>query len=371
MRDGLYESHDLLRGYDPARPASFLETWDFRQFIAFTASGGPLPAEAEETRRQARHDADISIGLGRYLKAQTGPGCAAPRLVAIMGSHVMERGSSAYRLAADVGRALTSRGFLVATGGGPGAMEAGHVGAWFAHAPEPVYLAALARLAACPTLPPELNDLIDPSTGDPLPHREAAYAAVAAWLNAALEARAMLPAGVRAGESVAIPTWFYGTEPTTVFASVYAKYFQNALREETLVAEGKTGTVYTRGGGGTLREIFQGVEHNCYVQAADDFLPMIFADPDGYWQTDPTFDAAGEPTRRGVNLSQAIPAILKVSLPPALWAACADKVRFTDDLAEISEVLTAHAPPAESRLGRMLDGDPAGMLSAWMRPHRE
>ncbi|WP_328792757.1 MULTISPECIES: hypothetical protein [unclassified Streptomyces] len=61
----------------------------------------------------------------------------------------------------------------------------------------------------------------------------------------------------------------------------YAKYFQNSIREEALVAKARTGIIYARGGGGTLREIFQDVEENYYEEETSKFTPMIFFDPVG------------------------------------------------------------------------------------------
>jgi hypothetical protein len=62
-----------------------------------------------------------------------------------------------------------------------------------------------------------------------------------------------------AGESLAIPTWEYGNEPVMPFATAYAAYLQNSIREASLVRECFAGIVYARGGGGTIREIFQDV----------------------------------------------------------------------------------------------------------------
>ena len=39
-----------------------------------------------------------------------------------------------------------------------------------------------------------------------------------------------------AGSSLNIPTWFYGHEPTNIFAIAIAKYFTDALGEDTVSA---------------------------------------------------------------------------------------------------------------------------------------
>ena len=48
------------------------------------------------------------------------------------------------------------------------------------------------------------------------------------WLAAARDVRAAVREGA---PSLGIPTWFYGHEPSNLFATAVAKYFRNALRE--------------------------------------------------------------------------------------------------------------------------------------------
>jgi len=52
--------------------------------------------------------------------------------VGIMGGHKMSRSSEAYRKVVYLARKLARLGFVVATGGGPGAMEAANLGAYMA-----------------------------------------------------------------------------------------------------------------------------------------------------------------------------------------------------------------------------------------------
>src|SRR5690606_924160 len=56
------------------------------------------------------------------------------RVVAFMGGHSMLRTDPRYGDVARLAARLSSRGFVVATGGGPGAMEAANLGARFAKA---------------------------------------------------------------------------------------------------------------------------------------------------------------------------------------------------------------------------------------------
>jgi hypothetical protein len=366
MAQGLYTSADLLRGYNRKRPETFVQTWDFQQFIAFTKGGGPAPRKLRQAIRQARHDAEISHALGRYLRKQKKALGFTPKLVAVMGGHGLDRNTPAYRLVADIARDLTNHGYLIVTGGGPGAMEAGHVGAYFAKASNALYEAAIKTLSdkAVAHLPGSLGQILD-KKGGLAPNQQTAYADAARWLNAALDARDSFKGPV--GESLAIPTWLYGSEPTTPFATAYAKYFENSLREETLVAEGKTGTLYAQGGGGTVREIFQGVEHDYYVSDARAFSPMIFVDPDRFWERDATYTTKAVVRSPGIKMDSVVPAVLKYGLSGMKEpdrSACAAKVRFSVDLDEIRSLLDGHAPAAQLRLGLLLTGAPANLLGA-------
>jgi len=367
MIDGLYTSDDLLQGYDPTDPASFVRSWDFQQFIAFSKGGGPLPGKLRQAIRQARHDAEISHALANYLRRLKKALGAEPKLAAVMGGHGLARGAPAYRLVADIARDLTNHDYLIVTGGGPGAMEAGHVGAYFAKADPPTYEAAIKMLSAVPQLPAGLSQILD-KKGNLAPGQDATYADAARWLNAALTARDSFQGPI--ADSLAIPTWLYGSEPTTPFATAYAKYFDNSIREATLVMEGKTGTLYAQGGGGTVREIFQGVEHDYYAPDATAFSPMIFVDPDRFWEKDATYSAKGVVTAPGIKLDAVVPAVFKFGLnglKPPDRDACAAKVLFSADLDEIRALLDGHAPAAQRRLGLLLDGAPANLLSThWM-----
>jgi hypothetical protein len=166
------------------------------------------------------------------------------------------------------------------------------------------------------------------------------------------------------GVSLAIPTWVYGSEPTTPFASAYAKYFQNSIREETLITEGRTGVLYAKGGGGTLREIFQDVELNFYVRNAEAFTPMIFVDPDLFWEKDAVYDANDNVVTPGIKLDTTIASIFKMALPPKIRVDCKRKIQFTTDPETIRGVLEGHAPAAQKKLEMMLEGGAAALLTA-------
>ncbi len=71
-------------------------------------------------------------------------------------------------------------------------------------------------------------------------------------------------------------------KPTTVFAAPIAKYFQNSIREDGLLALATNGVIYMQGGAGTMQEVFQDAAQNFYHTfptgpgKAGEFSPMIF-----------------------------------------------------------------------------------------------
>lgn len=77
------------------------------------------------------------------------------------------------------------------------------------------------------------------------------------------------------GDSLAIPTWFYGHEPSNLFASHIAKYFSNSLREDTLLAISLYGIVFAPGSAGTTQEIFMDATQNHYG-TFNYYSPMVF-----------------------------------------------------------------------------------------------
>ena len=154
-----------------------------------------------------------------------------------MGGHALDRDAPFYRTVATLGRALTRGGFSVATGGGPGVMEAANLGAWLAPFADDALDDALAMLA------PASNYAADPD----------------GYVERALAVRARWPRG---GESLGVPTWVYVDEPTSAFATHIAKYFTNSIREDGLLAIARSGVVYAPGGAGTQQEIFTDTAQN-------------------------------------------------------------------------------------------------------------
>jgi predicted Rossmann-fold nucleotide-binding protein len=157
-----------------------------------------------------------------------------------MGGHGIARGSDGFADATRLGRELASAGFVVATGGGPGAMEAANLGAYVASAPGADLAEALSTVAVVPSFKPSIGD----------------------WAIAATDVRDRWPGG---DGGIGVPTWFYGHEPPNVFAGAIAKFFQNSVREATLLNRCDGGVVFLPGSAGTVQEIFQDACENYYA----------------------------------------------------------------------------------------------------------
>jgi predicted Rossmann-fold nucleotide-binding protein len=79
-------------------------------------------------------------------------------------------------------------------------------------------------------------------------------------------------------DSLSVPTWFYGHEPSNPFATHIAKYFSNSEREAGLLAIALSGIVFLAGGPGTIQEIFQDAAQNAYRTFGNP-APMVFLNP--------------------------------------------------------------------------------------------
>jgi predicted Rossmann-fold nucleotide-binding protein len=227
-RTRLYTAAEL---YDAIGTAPYPRTPDAR---IYAWSRQQLPTVAGALARSL-HDHAIDQALDDDLRGR--------RVVGVMGGHEVERGGSAYSRAARLGRGLSRGGLLVVTGGGPGAMEAANLGAYLTEHDDDVLSEAIGLLVRAPLFTPS----------------------VTRWVRAAFDVRARWPDG---GMSVGIPTWFYGHEPPNAFASAVAKYFQNALREDTLLHRCDAGIVFLPGAAGTVQEIFQDACENYYSDSA-------------------------------------------------------------------------------------------------------
>lgn len=240
-----------LQLYDRLTEATYEECLDGRVY-AWTRSSDPR--DATLTVARALHDHLIEDALDDILATLADAGGA---VVGVMGGHQTRRGDDGYAEAARLGRLLTRAGLTVATGGGPGAMEAANLGAYLSAADEAVLAEALGHLSTVPTFVPSRT----------------------AWARVALQIRARTPEGAA---SIGIPTWFYGHEPPNLFAQQIAKYFQNALREAVLLQRCSGGVVFLPGAAGTVQEIFADASENYYA-ASGLAAPMVLLGR-AYWE---------------------------------------------------------------------------------------
>ena len=84
--DRLYNSDDLLRGYDRDDPMAFAKSWDFQTYATYIVDGAATPRSLDIRLKQAGHDARIAETLKEFLNRET-----KPMLVGIMGGHAAKR----------------------------------------------------------------------------------------------------------------------------------------------------------------------------------------------------------------------------------------------------------------------------------------
>lgn len=290
-RHRLYTPEELYAGFDPARPESYAETPDARIYLYWKERGGAGASGLLDTLAQRLHDHAVTDALDALL-AGVGKG-----VVAVMGGHSLLRDSEDYRAVAQLSRQLARRGLFLVSGGGPGAMEATHLGAWFARRGEAELDAALAVLSRAPGYQDR------------------------GWLSAAFEVRHRWPLGpgdVADCASLGIPTWFYGHEPPNPFATHVAKYFANSVREEGLLTIAKGGVVFTPGSAGTLQEVFQDACQNHYGSVGV-VSPMVFLGVEFWTRTRPAFPllqdlARGRDWARHLHVTDAPAEVARVLL---------------------------------------------------------
>ncbi|MDT0568310.1 LOG family protein [Streptomyces sp. DSM 3412] len=245
---------------------------------------------------RAVHDDSVSDALDELL--------AGARVVGVMGGHAMARGTEAYEGAARLGRTLARSGLKVATGGGPGAMEAANLGAYAAPYDDEMLAESLQLLAKAPKFTPSITD----------------------WASAAFEVRTRWPRG---GPSVGIPTWFYGHEPPNPFASHIAKYFANATREDGLLARCGAGVVFLPGAAGTVQEIFDNATPN-YYESRGEPTPMVLVDRAHWTERLPTWPLLRS-LARGRSMEARIALVDRIEEAPEALARLGDRSNTSSD----------------------------------------
>ena len=270
----LYTGDTLYEGFDPYDSQSFDTCFDSRVYKDYMTKGKHCD-DIKETLARSIHDHSMTNAMYSLLSHFN-----EKQVVAIMGGHALLRTDDAYRKIALISKSLTEKGKLMVSGGGPGAMEATHLGAWMAGRSIEDLDDALKMLSMAPSFKDE------------------------GWLSSSFLVREKYPQTVYC--SLGIPTWFYGHEPATPFATFIAKYFDNSIREDGLLTIANGGVIYSPGSAGTLQEIFQDAAQNHY-ETFGYSSPMIFLGIDYYTKQMPIYplinDLLGRGEYRNLRLS--------------------------------------------------------------------
>lgn len=249
-RNSLYSYQELLEGYNFENDASV----DLKIYQRFVKNKYNPPLF--EAMAQRLHDFNIDESLRRLMGFDK-KGMTEKKAVGFMGGHATRRGSEYYVKVAKAAKLLAEKDYYIMTGGGPGIMEAANLGAYMANRTDKDLATAIEILSDL-----DFDNQIEIQRD---------YLAKN-YVNNALKVLEMFPDGK---ENLAIPTWFYGHEPSNVFASHIAKYFSNSIREDTLLAIALYGVVYAPGSAGTTQEIFQEAAQNHYGTFGY-YSPMVF-----------------------------------------------------------------------------------------------
>lgn len=242
-RKSLYSSAELYEGYCPDDESSYDSCYDHKVYQRYR-SLGQHARNVKELLARTLHDHCIHAALARFFKEYDHRRC-----VGILGGHALLRTDKMFSEVALLCQRLTREGFVMLSGGGPGAMEAAHLGAWMAG-----------------RTPSELDDAIQAMTIAPSYRDDG-------WLRTAFQVMKRYPQSEYV--SLGIPTWLYGHEPSTPFATHIAKFFENSIREDNILTLAFGGTIYAPGSAGTLQEIFQEAVQDHYLSYGY-ASPMIF-----------------------------------------------------------------------------------------------
>ncbi|MBR5725076.1 MAG: hypothetical protein IKX62_06880 [Bacteroidales bacterium] len=266
IRKELYDAASLYAGFDPADESSYSACYDGHVYADFIASG-KRSRDLAVTLPRTLHDHSISDALYRFL-GQYDPF----NVVGVMGGHAMKRSDLPWRNVAYISKRLTEQGKLMVSGGGPGAMEATHFGAWMAGRSDAEFEQAVEMLLVADTFRDK------------------------GWLSSAFRVMERFPQS--RFQSLGIPTWLYGHEPSTPFATHIAKYYDNSIREDTILTVAVGGIIFTPGSAGTIQEIFQEAAQDHY-KTCEVSSPMAFLGVDFFTKELPVYPFLEDMMARG------------------------------------------------------------------------
>lgn len=265
-RTRLYNATELYANYNPENPESYDICFDKQVYDRYI-SLGKQTNDIKESIARTLHDHGIYVGLGEFFRVHNCLSC-----IGIMGGHALLRTDAMYRQIVFLCKQLTEKGFFMLSGGGPGAMEATHLGAWMAGYGNEEVEDALKMLSASPSF------------------RDST------WLSTAFKVIRKYPQTKY--ESLGIPTWLYGHEPSTPFATHIAKFFENSIRENNILTLPFGGIIYTPGSAGTLQEIFQDAVQNHYLSFGFP-SPMLFLGTQFWMEEVPVYPLIQDLEKKG------------------------------------------------------------------------
>ncbi|MFH1284088.1 MAG: hypothetical protein ABIH78_00670 [Candidatus Peregrinibacteria bacterium] len=254
-RKDLYTWQELMDGYDPDNDKS-LDLKIYNHFKSFQNLEDINEALSERIHDHAIDDAvNELVGLGE-------DGMTKRKCVGVMGGHSILRTDPFYEKVAVIAKTLTEDGYYIMSGGGPGIMEAANLGAYLAGKKDTELSEAIEILKEAPSY--KDKDFV-------------------------LKSQKIMEMYPQGAENLAIPTWFYGHEPSNLFATKIAKYFSNSIREDILLAVALHGIIYAPGSAGTLQEIFADAAQNHYMSFGY-VSPMIFFGKKFWSEESPVFE---------------------------------------------------------------------------------
>ena len=346
INDKLYGPFELLQDFDPNNPMSVVKTPDYRSYIYFQQQGRTTISDPYAAMMEALHDASIVRGMNAFLETEMQAG---RRPVAIMGGHQEPRGSKTYREVARMAQLLSESGFIVASGGGPGCMEATHLGALYAGRGLDALNTAIDKMAdEFAELPKGMTKVLAKQDGawtiDEALARELHAWMLPAW-KVAYELKDQL---TPLNHSLAVPTWHYGHEPFTPLATHVAKYFLNSIREDVLLALASCGIIYSEGRGGTIQEVFQDASQVYYRDKANNapITSMLFFDSK-FWAMPEVAD--DKPHMPVLDLLRQ----LFVSTKNMTEQEFNRYIRIVDDANEAVNIIIGNVPSAETIVSKL------------------
>lgn len=247
-RKDFYTWQELMEGFNPTCD----ECLDWKIYSHFYKSKNN--PGIKEALFQRIHDHAIDDCLRQLLEYNPVTGMPSKKCIGIMGGHGVLRTDPFYQKTAATAYLLAQAGYYIVSGGGPGIMEATNLGAYMANYSQTELADALEMIAP------------------------AAYYTDPGYMDLAVEVLSKYP---RSNDNLAIPTWFYGHEPSNLFATRIAKYFSNSIREDNLLAISLYGVIFAPGSAGTTQEIFQDAAQNHYA-TYDFYSPMVFLGKERY-----------------------------------------------------------------------------------------